>query len=169
MRDGHRLIVHVRRCSGYISKEQSGRLEVHERLSPQACRFPEDLLHSERILPAHLVARHALINQYRPEELKVASILQNINKDCLIRLYLGRRRDATVRVKHKVGCFGLRKFKLYLDLIEDLRLNVLDYVFPMADVLAIMHSEAWIDAADVEFVLGGVSCLPQEPPLTYRP
>lgn len=160
---GHPSIVHVPRCSGYISKEDKRWWAVHERLFPQDWREPEDLLRSERIPPVHLVARHALIDQFCPEGLKVEAMLQDSNKDCLIRLYLGKRRHSTVRVKDEVDYFGLRDFKLCLDQMEDLGLDTLDYALPMADALAIMHWKARIDAADVEFVLGGAPCLAQEP------
>lgn len=47
--------------------------------------------------------------------------------------------------------------------MEDLGLDTIDYAFPMADTLAIMHWEARIDAAAVEVVFGGALCLAQEP------
>ena len=47
--------------------------------------------------------------------------------------------------------------------MEDLELDSSYYALRMADVLAIMHWEAQIDAADVEFVLGGPPCLAQDP------
>lgn len=159
---GHRLILHVPRCYGYIDKEQNGWWALHESLCTQRCHFPEDLLRSERIPSVHLVARYALIDQYCPEELKVNAIDQDSNKDCLVRLYLGRRRDSTVRVEEKVNCFGLRNFKLYLDQMEDLRFNFLDYAFPIADPLAIVHWEARIDVANLGFLLGGALCFAQK-------
>lgn len=89
-------------------------------------------------------------------------MLQNSNKDCLIRLYLGRRRHSTIRVKNKVD-FSLWYFKLCLDQTEDLRLDTLYHALEMADALAIMHWEARIDAADIRLVFGGAHCLAQEP------
>ena len=160
---GHPPIIHVPRCSGYISKEDKAWWAVHEHLFPKDVRFPEDLLRSERIPPVHLVARLALINQYCPEELKIEAMLQDSNKDCLIRPYLGHRRDSTVRVKEKVYVFGLRNFNLCLDQMEDLGLNIAEYAVAMADALAIMHWQAQIDAHGVQFVLGGAPCFAKEP------
>ena len=157
------LLVHVPRCAGYISKGDNRWWAVNERLFPKEIRYPENLLRSERIPPIHMVARHALINEYCPEGLSVNAMLQDSNKDCLIRLYLGRRRHSTIRVKEKVEYFSLRNFKLCLDQMEDLALDSSYYALQMADVLAIMHWEAQIDAADVEFVLGGPPCLARDP------
>lgn len=157
------LAVHVPRCAGYISKGDNRWWAVNERLFPKELRYPENLLRSERIPPIHMVARHALINEYCPEGLGVNAMLQDSNKDCLIRPYLGRRRHSTIRVKEKVEYFSLRNFKLCLDQMEDLELDCSYYALQMADVLAIMHWEAQIDAADVEFVLGGPPCLARDP------
>ena len=157
------LAVHVPRCAGYISKGDNRWWAVNERLFPEEIRHPENLLRSERIPPIHMVARHALINEYCPEGLGVNAMLQDCNKDCLIRLYLGRRRRSTIRVKEKVEYFSLRNFKLCLDQMEDLELDCSYYALQMADALAIMHWEAQIDAADVEFVLGGPPCLARDP------
>ena len=144
---GNLLRIHVPRCSGYISKHHKRWWAVHERWFPKDCRCPENLLRSERIPPVHLVARYALIDQYCPEGLKVDATLQDSNKDCLIRLYLGRRRRSTVRVKKTVDYFGLRNSELCLDRMEDLGVDTLNYALPMADALAVMHWETRIDAA----------------------
>lgn len=117
-------------CSGYISKEDKRRWAVHERLFPKDRRYPENLLRSKRIPPVHLIAKHALINQYCPEGLGFDAMLQDSNKDCLVRLYL---------VKEKVDHSGLRNFKLCLDQMEDLELDTLIYPLQVADALAIMH------------------------------
>ena len=114
-RGGRTLIVHVPWGSGYINKEDRRWWAVHERLFPEDCRYLENLLRSERIPLVHLFAKHALINQYYPEGLRVDTMLQDSNKDCLIRLYLGRRRQSTIHVKETANCFGLWNFKLYLE------------------------------------------------------
>ena len=157
------LLVHVPRCAGYISKGDNRWWAVNERLFPKEMRYPENLPRSEHIPPIHMVARHALINEYCPEGLGVNAMLQDSNKDSLIRLYLDRRRNSTIRVKEKVEYFSLRNFKLCLDQMEDLELDSSYYAFQMADVLAIMHWEAQVDAADVEFVLGEPPCLTRDP------
>ncbi|KAL9068341.1 MAG: hypothetical protein Q9161_006264 [Pseudevernia consocians] len=47
--------------------------------------------------------------------------------------------------------------------VEDLRLDTSHYALQVADSLAIMHWDARIDAADVEFILDAAPCLAQEP------
>ena len=59
---GRTLVVHVPRCSGYISKEDKRWWVVNERLFPEDCRCPENLLRLEHIPPVPMVAKHALIN-----------------------------------------------------------------------------------------------------------
>ena len=86
--------------------------------------------------------RHALLDQYCPEELNADVILQDSNKDCIIRLYLGRRHHSTVRVKEKVEYFDLQNLQLCLDQMEELGLDTIKYDLPIADALAIMHWEA---------------------------
>ncbi|KAK0130439.1 hypothetical protein ONS96_000958 [Cadophora gregata f. sp. sojae] len=50
--------------------------------------------------------------------------------------------------------FTLRNFKLHLNQMNDLGLDVATFAITMANALAVLHWEVKIDAADVEFVLG---------------
>lgn len=158
----HETYIHVPRCSGYISQNDGAWWAVNERLFPKDSRFPADVLRSERIPPIHLVARHALINEYCPERLKVDAMLRDSYKDCLIRVYLGKHRDTGVRCEERIKDFDLGNFELCLDQILGLGVDPVNYVLSMADALAVMHWQARIDAAGVKFVLGGASCLAQE-------
>lgn len=153
---------HVPRLCSYITRDDRLCWSTHARMFADGDRTPEDLLLSERIPPVHLVARHALIDQYCPEELKAGARLQESNEDCLVRLYLGKRRDLVPRIRPR-RFFGLRNFPLCLDQMQDLGLETHQYAMAMAEALAMMHWEARIDAADVEFVLGG------PPSLIHRP
>lgn len=147
-----------------ISKEDKRWWAVLDRLLPKDYRCQENLLRSERIPPFHLIARHALINQFCPEGLGFDAMLQDRHKDCLTRLYLRRRRHSNIRIKEKVDYLGLRSFKLYLDQIPDLKSGIPSYALQVADALAIMQGDQWIDdAADVEFVLGGAPFFTLEP------
>ena len=74
------------------------------------------------------------------------------NKDCFVRLYLGKRRP---RPGRKSRWFQLRNFALHLDQMEALGLDVEYYAMAMADVLAIRHFVAKLDADDIELMLGG--------------
>lgn len=153
---------HVPRLYSYMSRNDRMCWSTHARMFADGDRTPEDLLLSERIPPVHDVARRALIDQYCPEELKAGARLQDSNKDCLVRLYLGKRRDLVPRIRPR-QFFGLQNFPLCLDQMQDLGLETQQYAIVMAEALAMMHWEARIDAADVEFVLGG------PPSLTHRP
>ncbi|OGM48945.1 hypothetical protein ABOM_003128 [Aspergillus bombycis] len=75
------------------------------------------------------------------------------NKDCLVRLFFGRKRYGASRPGGS-RLFSLRNYKLRVDQMEDLQLDADEYVVSMADALAIMHWRTKIDAMDVEFVLG---------------
>ncbi len=153
---------HIPRLYSYMSRNDRLCWSTHARLFADGDRTPEDLLLSERIPPVHAVARRALIDQYCPEELKAGARLQDSNEDCLVRLYLGKRRDHVLRLRPR-RFFGLRNFPLCLDQMQDLGLETHRYAMAMAEALAMMHWEARIDAADVEFILGG------PPSLTHRP
>lgn len=135
----------------------------HARLFADGDWTPEDVLISEQIPPVHPAARDALIDCYCPVKLKDGAKSQNSNNDCLVRLYLGKRRDHTTRLKPR-DLFGLRNFPLCLDQMQVLGLDTTRYAVAMAEALAIMHWETKIDAADVELVLGGAPCLTYKPP-----
>lgn len=83
-----------------------------------------------------------------------------MNTHCLIRAYLGKRKNNRVeegaRPAHlkKLRPFSLRNFPLCVDQMEDLELNVEGCARGMADALAYMHWTAKVDGNDVEFVLG---------------
>lgn len=149
---------HIPRLYSYMGRNDRLCWSTHAQLFSDGDRTPEDLLLSERIPPIHLVARHAIIDQFCPEELKVGARLQDSNNDCLVRLYLGKRRDHVTRLTPR-RFFGLRNFPLCLDQMQDLGLDTAPYAIAFAEALAMMHWEAKIDAADVEFVLGGPPCL----------
>ena len=71
------------------------------------------------------------------------------NKDCLVRLYLGRRFKEVTR-----STIALRNFPLHANDMEHLGLDTSMYAKTIANALAIIHWEAKVDANDVEFVLG---------------
>jgi hypothetical protein len=87
--------VYIPRLHGYIGKHDTW-WTCHKNWF-LGDDIPENILISEHIPPMHLVARHALIDYYCPEGLKAGARLQNSNDDCLVRLYLGKRRDETIR------------------------------------------------------------------------
>ena len=118
-------------------------------------RFPEEhrklrgVLISERILPLPKIVRHALIDKYCPQQYREAAIANPINRDCLVRVYLGELRNNRPYMN-----FNLRNFQLCLDQIPDLELSADDFASTIANTLAVIHFHAELDARDVEFVLG---------------
>ena len=152
----------IPRLHNYLEKTERSCWRMTAELFSEGDRTPEDLLIAECIPPVHLVARHALIDHYCPEQLKPLVRTQDSNDDCLVRLYLGKRRDATDRPRTR-RFFGLRNFPLCLDQMQDLGLDTKGYAYTMAHALATMHWKVQIDAADVEFVLGGRPSLAHGP------
>lgn len=120
--------------------------QAHHSLS-----LPAVVLITERILPLPKVARHALINAYCPAALRPSVAANPTNRDCLARVYLGRRRTANALPTPN---FTLRNFNLCLDQIIDLKLPMKSFAFAIGEALAMIHWVAQADAYDIEFVLG---------------
>jgi hypothetical protein len=113
--------------------------------------LPTAGLVTERILPLPKATRTALIKKSCPPNIQEQALATPGNKDCLVRVYLGSmqpRRDAPARM------FNLRNFKLYLDQMAELGLDVDTLAHRMGKALAVIHWLAKADARDVEFVLG---------------
>ncbi|KAL1798440.1 hypothetical protein ACET3X_002477 [Alternaria dauci] len=125
-------------------------------------KTPSNLLATERILPLTKVIRESLIDLYCPAEHRAYFKADASNKDCLVRIYLGKRR---VQVPSKFKGFQLRNFQLHLDQIEELELDAADFATCIAETLAIMHWACQLDGNDVEFVLGSAPDYVAEPHL----
>ncbi|KAH0846503.1 hypothetical protein AYO21_10144 [Fonsecaea monophora] len=120
--------------------------------------FPQDFqptcgVLSTRVhgLPAHV--REAIVDLFAPESIKAikTDFLANPeNQDCLIRLYLGRRAERSAFS----AAFRLRDFELKVNEMEFLQLDTSTWARAMAQMLAVLHWRAQIDANGVEFVLG---------------
>ena len=153
----------VPRVHRHISKADKW-WNTHGYMFPPEDRTPENLLISEHIPPIDVIGRNALIDYFCPENLRPAAKLQDSNNDCLVRLYLGKRRDHITRLRPGPKTFfGIRNLPLCLDQMEDIGLDTKALASAMADTLAILHWEVRIDAADIEFVLGGAPCLTHKP------
>ncbi|OAP63365.1 hypothetical protein AYL99_02592 [Fonsecaea erecta] len=76
------------------------------------------------------------------------------DRDCLVRLYLGRRK-IQLEARRGQNFFFLRNYPLHLNRAEELGLQTVDYARAMAESLAVMHWVARTNANDVKFVLGG--------------
>ncbi|RSL83038.1 hypothetical protein CEP51_004763 [Fusarium floridanum] len=113
--------------------------------------FPSSALTSEHILPLAGVVREILIEKYCPQSMQQAALENPLNRDCLARVYLGRRRSP--QQPRQVN-FSLRNFNLCLDQIVDLGLPASSYASAIGEALAVIHWVANVDGYDVEFVLG---------------
>jgi hypothetical protein len=126
-------------------------------------RFPQgytpcNMIEAQRIPPLGESTRHLLIQAFCPDEIKQKIINSAPDRDCLIRLYLGRRRTHTrdSQTFSRFRAFSLRNYPLHEDQLEELAITADDlhqYARTMAEALAMMHWIAGIDANDVEFVL----------------
>ncbi|KAI9760549.1 MAG: hypothetical protein M1840_002387 [Geoglossum simile] len=113
--------------------------------------LPTSALFMERILPIPKAAREALINVFCPERLRAAVKQDPVNRDCLVRLYMGRRRAENTPEPQN---FPLRNFNLFLDQMIHLDLPVGEYADALAEALALIHWMANVDGYDIEFILG---------------
>jgi hypothetical protein len=144
----------------YHNKDDTEWWDKHLPLFPDSQAdfpMPSDALFSERILPLPKIAREALVALYCPPELQRSVLDNDSNRDCLARIYLGKRRAQNTPLAPN---FTLRNFNLCLDQMLDLDLPVHDYASAMGEALAVTHWHANVDAYDVEFVLGSESRMP---------
>ncbi|EHK40878.1 hypothetical protein TRIATDRAFT_25233, partial [Trichoderma atroviride IMI 206040] len=114
----------------------------------ETCNLPTSVLVSERIQPLSKPTRALLIDKYCPPQAKQMALNAAANKDCLVRLYLGSLKGREER------SFSLRNFKMHLDQMVELQLDIKELAGKMATAMAIMHWAAKTDARDIEFVLG---------------
>ena len=121
--------------------------------------LPCKSLLSERIPPFPQKTRELLVDKFCHQALAEEIKASDVNRDCLIRPYLGRRRfvSGSINVDRpsRLQVFSLRNYPLYLDQMEQLNLDkdVEVYAKVMAEALAMMYWLAEVDANDVEFVL----------------
>lgn len=110
---------------------------------------------SERVLPAPFPVREALVDALMPTTIrhrKQDFLARPENKNCLIRMYLGRRH--TTKMQDRIQNLKLQNFPLHVNEMEELGLDTAHFASLMANTLAIMHWGAMVDGNDVEFILG---------------
>lgn len=122
-----------------------------------AFSLPAMALITERILPLPRTARQALIGMYCPPSLWSTVSTNPTNRDCLARIYLGRRRCPNTPLPPN---FSLRNYNLCLDQMLELNIPVMSYAAAMGEALAVIHWAANVDAYDIEFVLGSERDIP---------
>ena len=136
---------------GFVDRNDPDTWAPKGQLLPVTKQYNEDVLISERVPPIHFEIRYVLTARFCPSALVEFALNDNANQDCLIRLYLGKRRSGQVADQS----FSLRNYPLYLDDMRAIGLDIGTYASAMGEALAIMHWQADCDAAGVEFVLGG--------------
>ncbi|RDA93448.1 hypothetical protein CP533_2655 [Ophiocordyceps camponoti-saundersi (nom. inval.)] len=127
---------------GYVPESTTEYFANHPKLfqvASEECSDPSHVLISER----------QLIEKYCAARIRPIALQDAANKDCLVRLYLGSLRGRTI-----ANFFSLRNFKLHLNQMDELHLDVETLAHKMGSALAIMHWAAKTDARDVEFALG---------------
>ena len=132
---------------------------------PQDLHLPAMTIMSERIPPLPRIIRQPLILKFCPSEKQQNARENPTNRDCLARVYLGKRipPDAPLAVN-----FTLRNYNLTLDQMLAFSLPVDGYAKAMGEALALLHWEAFVDAFDVEFVLGSETTTDLEPGIMQR-
>ncbi|KAL5119173.1 hypothetical protein ACEQ8H_002881 [Pleosporales sp. CAS-2024a] len=128
-------------------------------------KVPNHGLVSERIFPLPQPVREAIVDALCPKEIVAIRdefLNQAENKDCLVRLYLGRRHDNRTSKPQNIK---MRNFPLHVNEMERIGLETKNFALVMAKALAILHWKAGVDANDVEFVLGGSPVISGNPTL----
>ncbi|KAI4152468.1 MAG: hypothetical protein LQ340_002898 [Diploschistes diacapsis] len=111
--------------------------------------LPTAALSSERIFPLPQEIRSVLIEKFCQPRNRRKALESESNKDCLVRIYLG-----SMKGKDGGAFFSLRNFKLHLNHMIDLVMDVLELARYVGGALATLHWQAKVDGRDVEFVLG---------------
>jgi len=114
----------------------------------------------ERIPAVPLQIRDLLIGRYCPKAIQATTRSSRENKDCLIRLYTGKRR----RQGRPPTFFNLRNYGLHIDQMHELGLDTGAIVKILAEALAHCYWRAHVDANDVEFVFAPPASTHSSPP-----
>lgn len=144
--------VQIPNCHQYVPQDDSTWWKEHISQFPkEEVESATNALISDRIAPFSKGVRDTLIKLYCPASLRPSIEKSRQDQDCLIRPYLGRRRQLAKQSRFK--CFKLRNYPLHMDQIEELSLDGALYARIMAETLAELYWRAHIDASDIEFVL----------------
>lgn len=138
-------------CRGFLKKSDADWSRILLRLPPGSAAC--NALLSEKVQPVSEAARSLLAANYARDHDHEAIVDDKKNEHCLIRPYLGRRKQGRARRPGKPASFSLRNFPLHIDQMEELGMTIEPYAKTMAEGLAFLLWVARIDANDVEFVL----------------
>ena len=140
----------VPRCHEYIAADDQFGTGLLERF-PEPFQVPCNVLVTDRIPAFSAPVREKIIDKYCPERLRSATKTSDPDRDCIIRLYMGRRRRPARN--SRFHGFNLRNYPLHADQVEELQLDQPLYARILAETLASLYWKANVDANDVEFVL----------------
>ncbi|KAK3294861.1 zinc finger protein-domain-containing protein [Chaetomium fimeti] len=118
----------------------------------QVCHLPTSALVTERILPLPARVRALIIDNYCAEHIKEEARADAASKDCLVRVYLGSTKGKSCQ-----QFFSLRNFKMHLNHMTELQLDIRTLAQRMGMAMALIHWAAETDGRGVEFVLGNSS------------
>ncbi|KAK6821349.1 hypothetical protein PG987_015749 [Apiospora arundinis] len=142
-------------CYGFARTEDYPPLFLQS--FPPDQQQPCNILVSQRIPPLGKTTRDLLCDKYCPPRFLDQIKADPRSVDCMIRPYLGRRRDQGSSSRRSMfQCFSLRNHIVSVDQMDDLGIDFekkVKYATAMAKALAFMHWCARIDADDIEFVL----------------
>lgn len=101
------------------------------------------MIRSQHIPPFEEATRQCLIQNFCPDELKSRIIDSRPDRDCLVRLYFGRRADTREsNTSSRFKASSLRNYPLHEDELEELDIphnDVQQYARIMTEALAMMH------------------------------
>lgn len=118
-----------------------------------SANLPCNILCTERIPPFSGSVTASLIAKFCPAHLREAAYKDVANRDCLVRVYLGRYHEhGEERTDHRY--FSLRNFPMSLNRMLEINADMFGFTKTIAETLAALHWAAQVDARDVEFVLG---------------
>ncbi|KAK0652369.1 zinc finger protein-domain-containing protein [Cercophora newfieldiana] len=145
--------VNLPKCHLYIPDSEEWFPEQNPDLFEVAkpiCNLPTHTLITERIPALPAAVRERLIEKYCAPKGVDGAKSDPANEDCLVRVYLG-----SMNGRSETQFFSLRNFKLHLNQMIELGLDVGDISRRIGATLANIHWGARQDGRDIEFVLGG--------------
>ncbi|KAJ5607268.1 hypothetical protein N7537_003887 [Penicillium hordei] len=159
-----KLDIHIPKLYSWETPKSKGFWTNNSLHFPKTADAQNFAMISSRVFPLPLLVREAIVDVLCSpsiQKYKLEFLAKPENKDCLIRVYLGRR--MTNKTNPNVKSFKLRNFPLHVNEMEDLQLNTCAFAHVMAQTLAILHWKAGVDGNDIEFILGSSPLLSQMP------
>ncbi|KAI9155764.1 Protein of unknown function DUF3669, zinc finger protein [Paramyrothecium foliicola] len=152
---GHQLEINIPWLHQWVSPESKDFWAQSGLLFPNNVDAKSYALVSQRIFPVPEPVREAIVDALCPAAIKKHKqqfLARSENKNCLVRLYLGRR--DTFKSKTNLPNIKLQNFPLHVNEMEALQLDCTIFARTMAQTLAFLHWKVGVDGNDIEFILG---------------